>query len=105
MYTRELDGIDRVFLVVLNFGESSPLNLREIVPNIPTRARVRLSTSLADEGSEVDTQAVLLDKGEGLVLEYNTKNLLHRQTAFRDSCFVSNRACYSSVLNILHSLC
>nr|XP_060463294.1 amino acid transporter heavy chain SLC3A1 isoform X2 [Panthera onca] len=105
VYTRELDGIDRVFLVVLNFGESSPLNLKEMVPNIPTRASIRLSTSFADKGGEVDTHDILLDKGEGLVLEYNTKNLLHHQTAFRDRCFVSNRACYSSTLNLLHSLC
>ncbi|XP_026928350.1 neutral and basic amino acid transport protein rBAT isoform X2 [Acinonyx jubatus] len=105
VYTRELDGIDRVFLVVLNFGESSPLNLKEMVPNIPTRASIRLSTSFADKGGEVDTHDILLDKGEGLVLEYHTKNLLHHQTAFRDRCFVSNRACYSSTLNLLHSLC
>ncbi|XP_045301851.1 neutral and basic amino acid transport protein rBAT isoform X2 [Leopardus geoffroyi] len=105
VYTRELDGIDRVFLVVLNFGESSLLNLKEMVPNIPTRASIRLSTSFADKGGEVDTHDILLDKGEGLVLEYNTKNLLHHQTAFRDRCFVSNRACYSSTLNLLHSLC
>ncbi|XP_058540231.1 neutral and basic amino acid transport protein rBAT isoform X2 [Neofelis nebulosa] len=105
VYTRELDGIDRVFLVVLNFGESSLLNLKEMVPNIPTRASIRLSTSFADKGGEVDTRDILLDKGEGLVLEYNTKNLLHHQTAFRDRCFVSNRACYSSTLNLLHSLC
>ncbi|KAF0871550.1 SLC31 protein, partial [Crocuta crocuta] len=105
VYTRELDGIDSVFLVVLNFGESSPLHLKEMISDLPTRARIRLSTNFADKGSEVDTQAIFLDKGEGLVLEYNTKNLLHHQTAFRDRCFVSNRACYSSVFHILHSLC
>ncbi|XP_058990578.1 neutral and basic amino acid transport protein rBAT isoform X2 [Mustela lutreola] len=105
VYTRELDGIDRVFLVVLNFGESTTVNLKEMISNIPTRVRIRLSTNSTYEGSEVDTYGILLDKGEGLILEYNTKNLLHHQTAFRDRCFVSNRACYSSVLNILHNLC
>lgn len=105
VYTRELDGIDRVFLVVLNFGESTTVNLKEMISNIPTRVRIRLSTNSTYEGSEVDTYGILLDKGEGLILEYNTKNLLHHQTAFRNRCFVSNRACYSSVLNILHSLC
>ncbi|XP_008698042.2 neutral and basic amino acid transport protein rBAT [Ursus maritimus] len=105
VYTRELDGIDRVFLVVLNFGESTVVNLEEMISNIPRRMRIRLSTNSAYKGSEVDTDAILLDKGEGLILEYNRKNLLHHQTAFRDRCFVSNRACYSSVLNILHSLC
>ncbi|XP_022372019.1 neutral and basic amino acid transport protein rBAT [Enhydra lutris kenyoni] len=105
VYTRELDGIDRVFLMVLNFGDSTTVNLKEMISNIPTRVRIRLSTNLTYKGSEVDTYGILLDKGEGLILEYNTKNLLHHQTAFRDRCFVSNRACYSSVLNILHSLC
>ncbi|XP_023387043.1 neutral and basic amino acid transport protein rBAT [Pteropus vampyrus] len=105
VYTRELDGTDRVFLIILNFGESSLLNLKEVISKIPTRARIRLSTNSANKGSEVDTHAITLDKGEGLILEYNTKNLLHLQTDFRDRCFVSNRACYSSVFNILYSLC
>ncbi|KAF5913133.1 hypothetical protein HPG69_009084, partial [Diceros bicornis minor] len=105
VYARELDGIDRVFLVVLNFGESSLLNLKEMISNIPTRVTIRLSTNAAYKGSEVDTSAIVLDKGVGLILEYNTKNLFHHQTAFSDRCFVSNRACYSSVLNILYSLC
>ncbi|XP_029793142.1 neutral and basic amino acid transport protein rBAT [Suricata suricatta] len=105
VYTRELDGIDTVFLVVLNFGEASLLHLKEMVSNLPTRARIRLSTNLANKGSEVDMHAISLDKGEGLVLEYNTEQLFHHQTAFRGRCFVSNRACYSSVFNILHSLC
>ncbi|XP_014688954.2 amino acid transporter heavy chain SLC3A1 [Equus asinus] len=105
MYTRELDGIDTVFLVVLNFGESSLLNLKEMISDIPTRVRIRLSTNSAYKRSEVDTSAIVLDKGEGHILEYNTKNLLHHQTAFRDRCFISNRACYSSVFNILYSLC
>lgn len=105
VYTREVDGMDRVFLVVLNFGESSRLNLNEMISNIPSRVRIRLSTNSANKGSEVDTRAVTLDKGEGLLLEYNTKDPLHHQTDSRGRCFVSSRACYSSVLNILHSLC
>lgn len=105
VYTREVDGMDRVFLVVLNFGESSRLNLNEMISNIPSRARIRLSTNSANKGSEVDTRAITLDKGEGLLLEYNTKDPLHHQTDSRGRCFVSSRACYSSVLNILHSLC
>ncbi|XP_014303162.1 neutral and basic amino acid transport protein rBAT [Myotis lucifugus] len=105
VYTREMNGIDRVFLVVLNFGESSLLNLKEIISNIPTKVKIRLSTNSTKKGSEVDTQAIALDKGEGLIFEYNTKTFLHQQADVRDRCFVSSRACYSSVLNILHSLC
>ncbi|XP_036190589.1 neutral and basic amino acid transport protein rBAT [Myotis myotis] len=105
VYTREMNGIDRVFLVVLNFRESSLLNLKEIISNIPTKVKIRLSTNSTKKGSEVDTQAIALGKGEGLIFEYNTKTFLHQQADGRDRCFVSSRACYSSVLNILHSLC
>ncbi|XP_008048414.1 neutral and basic amino acid transport protein rBAT isoform X1 [Carlito syrichta] len=105
VYTRELDGINRVFIVVLNFGESTLLNLQEMISYLPSRLRIRLSTNSAKKGSEVDTRGIFLDKGEGLILEHNMKNLLHHQTAFRDRCFVSSQACYSSVLNILYSVC
>ncbi|XP_025210613.1 neutral and basic amino acid transport protein rBAT isoform X2 [Theropithecus gelada] len=105
VYTRELDGIDRIFIVVLNFGESTLLNLQNMISGLPATVRIRLSTNSANKGSEVDTSGIFLAKGEGLILEHNTKNLLHRQTAFRDRCFVSNRACYSSVLNILYTSC
>lgn len=106
VYTRELDGIDKVFLVVLNFGESSTvLNLQETISDVPTKLRIRLSTNPASKGSDVDTHAVSLEKGEGLILEHRMKTLLHHQEAFRDKCFISNRACYSSVLDLLYSSC
>ncbi|KAM5318049.1 amino acid transporter heavy chain SLC3A1 [Glossophaga mutica] len=105
VYTREMDGMDRILLVVLNFGESSQLNLKDMISSIPTKVRIRLSTSSANRGSEVDTQAVMADKGEGLILEYSTESPLHYEPGFRDRCFVSSRACYSSTFNILYSLC
>ncbi|XP_030656253.1 neutral and basic amino acid transport protein rBAT isoform X2 [Nomascus leucogenys] len=105
VYTRELYGIDRIFIVVLNFGESTLLNLQNMISGLPATMRIRLSTNSANKGSKVDTSGIFLDKGEGLILEHNTKNLLHRQTAYRDRCFISNRACYSSVLNILYTSC
>lgn len=106
VYTRELDGVDKVFLVVLNFGASSTvLNLQEAISGLPTKLRIRLSTNSASKGSDVDTRAVSLERGEGLILEHSMKTLLHHQEAFRDKCFISTRACYSSVLDILYSSC
>uniref|UniRef100_A0A8C8Z6R9 Amino acid transporter heavy chain SLC3A1 n=1 Tax=Prolemur simus TaxID=1328070 RepID=A0A8C8Z6R9_PROSS len=105
VYTRELDGIDKVFIVVLNFGESTLLNLQEMISHLPARLRIILSTDSAYTGGEVDTSGLYLNNGEGLILQYNTKNLLHYRTAFRDRCFVSHRACYSSVLDILYTSC
>ncbi|XP_062065358.1 amino acid transporter heavy chain SLC3A1 [Lepus europaeus] len=105
VYTRELDGIDRVFIVVLNFGESTLLNLQEMISGLPVRLSIKLSTNSASKGSQVDTRGIFLERGEGVVLEHKMKNLLHHQTAFRDRCFISNRACYSSALDILYSSC
>lgn len=106
VYTRELDGIDKVFLVVLNFGESSTvLNLQEIISDLPTKLRITLSTNSASKGSDVDSRAVSLEKGEGLILEHSTQALLHHRAAFRDKCFVSSRACYSRALDILYNAC
>lgn len=106
VYARELDGIERVFIVVLNFGATSTqLNLQEVISGLPTRLRIRLSTNSASKGSEVDTSAIFLEKGDGLILEHNMKSLFHHQTGFRDKCFVSNQACYSSALDILYTLC
>lgn len=104
VYTREMDGIDRVFLVVLNFGESSQLNLKDMISNIPSKVSIRLSTNSTNTGREVDTGAVTADKGEGLILEYSATGL-HHQPGSRDRCFVSSRACYSSALNILYRSC
>lgn len=105
VYTRELDGIDRVFIVVLNFGESTLLNLQEMISGLPVRLSIKLSTNSASTGSQVDTRGIFLERGEGVLLEHKMKNLLHRQTAFRDRCFISSRACYSSALDILYSSC
>ncbi|XP_037663195.1 neutral and basic amino acid transport protein rBAT [Choloepus didactylus] len=106
VYTRELDGMDRVFTMVLNFGESaSKVNLQEMLPGLPSKVSIRLSTNTATQGSQVETNAIILDKGEGLILDYKMKTLLHHQTELKERCFVSNRACYSSILNILYSLC
>ncbi|XP_006839471.1 PREDICTED: neutral and basic amino acid transport protein rBAT [Chrysochloris asiatica] len=106
VYTRELDGLNRVFTMVLNFGEStSVVNLAEMISELPSTVSIRLSTNSANKDSAVETTAIKLDKGEGLILEYNTKYFLHQQTALKDKCFVSNRACYFSALDILHNLC
>ncbi|KAM6220304.1 amino acid transporter heavy chain SLC3A1 [Rhynchocyon petersi] len=106
VYTREMDGIDRVFTMVLNFGQStSIINLAEMISGIPSTVNVKLSTNSANKDSVVQTSAIKLDKGEGFILEYKTTKFLHLQTALRHRCFVSSQACYSSVLDILHSLC
>lgn len=77
MYIRELDGIDIVFFVVLNFGELLLLNLKEMILDIFIRVRIRLSINFVYKRSEVDTFVIVLDKGEGYIFEYNTKNFFY----------------------------
>ncbi|XP_029449198.1 neutral and basic amino acid transport protein rBAT [Rhinatrema bivittatum] len=104
-YVRELDGLDNVFMLVLNFGSTSTINMKAAIPELPESAQIRLSTQFSNNGKSVNTRTVRTERGEGLVLEYKTSNPLHRNEKFKDKCFISEKACYSSVINLLHSQC
>ncbi|XP_060042951.1 amino acid transporter heavy chain SLC3A1 isoform X2 [Erinaceus europaeus] len=104
-FVRELPGMDRALLVVGHFGEPTTLNLQALVPGLPAHVRVRLSTSPAMQGQKVDTAAIPLTLGVGLLLDYATSTLLHRDPALSHSCFMASHACYSPMLGILHRSC
>ncbi|KFP33245.1 Neutral and basic amino acid transport protein rBAT [Colius striatus] len=105
VYVRELDGLDRVFMMVLNFGEESTIDLKAIVPNLPSEAVIRLSTNFSNTGKAVNTQLVKTEMGEGLVLEYKTAKPVHTMESFQGNCFVAEKACYSSAFNLLYANC
>ncbi|XP_051831156.1 neutral and basic amino acid transport protein rBAT [Antechinus flavipes] len=105
VYMRELDGLDRVFTMVLNFGDTAVVNLQALSIGLPEKASIKLSTIPTDRGETVTTNAVTARKGEGLILEHKMPKLLHHQEAFKDKCLVSSKACYSSFLNILYDAC
>lgn len=105
VYVRELDGLDRVFMMVLNFGQESTTDLQAIVPNLPSEAVVRLSTHFSNAGKVVNTKLVTTEMGEGLVLEYKTAKPVHTMEAFQEKCFVAEKACYSQALNLLFTIC
>ncbi|XP_030051663.1 LOW QUALITY PROTEIN: amino acid transporter heavy chain SLC3A1 [Microcaecilia unicolor] len=104
-YVRELDGLDRGFLMVLNFGNASTVNIKTAIPEFAASAQIRLSTQFINNGKSVNTQTIITEKGEGLVLEYKTNNLIHSNEKFKNKCFISEKACYSSVVNLLYSSC
>ncbi|XP_028580655.2 amino acid transporter heavy chain SLC3A1 [Podarcis muralis] len=104
-YVRELDGLDQVFMVVLNFGLQTVTNLQGSVPGIPSEATVKLSTNVVNSGKVVNTKAVATEKGEGLILEYWTSEPVHQMEAFKEKCFVAEKACYSSTFNLLYAYC
>ncbi|KAG8443628.1 hypothetical protein GDO86_008973 [Hymenochirus boettgeri] len=104
-YVREVDGMDKVFLMVLNFGKPSILNLRQAVPEIPTQVTIRLSTVVSRGGKSMSTDRIQTAMGEGLILEYNTNKPVHLKDTFKDKCFISEKACYSSAFNLLYNNC
>ncbi|NXR03529.1 SLC31 protein, partial [Sagittarius serpentarius] len=105
VYVRELDGLDRAFMMVLNFGQESTIDLKAIVPNLPSEAIVRLSTNFSNAGKAVNTKLIKTEMGEGLVLEYKTAKPVHTMEAFQGNCFVAEKACYSSAFNLLYVNC
>lgn len=105
VYVRELDGLDSVFMMVLNFGQESTIDLKAMVPSLPSQAVIRLSTNFSNTGNAVDTSIIKTEAGEGLVLEYKTGKPVHNMEAFQENCFVSEKACYSSAFNLLYMNC
>ncbi|XP_040467590.1 neutral and basic amino acid transport protein rBAT [Falco naumanni] len=105
VYVRELDGLDRVFMMVLNFGQQSTIDLKAIVPNLPSEAVIRLSTNFSNVGKAINTEQIKTETGEGLVLEYKTAKPVHTMEAFEGNCFVAEKACYSSAFNLLYVNC
>ncbi|XP_005043229.1 PREDICTED: neutral and basic amino acid transport protein rBAT [Ficedula albicollis] len=105
VYVRELDGLDRVFMMVLNFGQESTIDLKAIVPNLPSEAVIRLSTYFSNAGKVANTRLITTEMGEGLVLEYKTAKPVHTMEAFQGKCFVAEKACYSKALNLLYVNC
>ncbi|NXD62949.1 SLC31 protein, partial [Eolophus roseicapillus] len=105
VYVRELDGLDTVFLMVLNFGQESTIDLKDVVPNLPPKATIRLSTNFSNAGAAVNTKQIKTEMGEGLILEYKTAKPVHTMKAFQRNCFVAEKACYSSAFNLLYATC
>ncbi|XP_058880696.1 neutral and basic amino acid transport protein rBAT [Acipenser ruthenus] len=103
-YVRELDGLSTAFLIVLNLGNGSITDLTGVVPELPREASVRVST-LSGSMKTMSLAAIKTETGEGLVLEYHTREPIHEVSRFRENCFVSEKACYFSALGILYKNC
>ncbi|XP_072265871.1 amino acid transporter heavy chain SLC3A1 [Pyxicephalus adspersus] len=104
-YVREIDGLNKVFMVVLNFGAPTSVDIKNKVKDIPAQAKIRLSTISANNGKSVNTENISTQRGEGIILEYKTNKPLHNKEEFKNSCFISEKACYSSAFNLLYKNC
>lgn len=105
VYVRELDGLDQVFMMVLNFGMETTTDLQALDLDLPSEAIIKLSTNFSNSGKVINTKTIKTEKGEGLILEYRTSKPIHNKETFKEKCFVAEKACYSSTFNLLYTYC
>ncbi|CAB1338432.1 unnamed protein product [Coregonus sp. 'balchen'] len=98
-FLREIDGLDKAFLVVLNFGADSVINLSAIT-ELPEKLTLHMSTKQENYGMPVIKSSISTARGEGLLLEYSTH--VRFNPGHASQCFVSEKACYLGVLDILY---
>ncbi|XP_051506922.1 neutral and basic amino acid transport protein rBAT-like isoform X2 [Myxocyprinus asiaticus] len=97
-YLREMDGYKKAFLVVLNFGKDTETDLSSI-SELPDVFTVHLSTVPLSQKT-FSKSSITTFKGQGLLLEYSSNRRFHPNHA--SECFVSEKACYMDVLDILY---
>lgn len=100
-YLRELDGLDRAFLIVLNFGTGLKTTDLSAVAELPQQLRVRMSTIRANNGKSLHKSQIQTQAGEGLVLEYSSHTRFN--PSHQEECFISEKACYLKVIGLLYT--
>ncbi|XP_034537760.1 neutral and basic amino acid transport protein rBAT [Notolabrus celidotus] len=99
-YIRELDGVDRAFLMVLNFGKESVTTDFSSVRELPGQLEVLMSTNHIKDGTVMQKSRILTEAGEGLLIQYSTHTRFNPNHP--GECYVSEKACYLSVMDILY---
>ncbi len=97
-YLRELDGLNKAFLVVLNFGKDTTTDLSS-VSELPDTLTVHLSTVSISQKT-LSKSRIPTSQGQGLLLEYSTNQRFHPNHA--SECYVSEKACYLPAIDILY---
>ncbi|XP_018580671.1 neutral and basic amino acid transport protein rBAT [Scleropages formosus] len=98
-FLREMDGFPQAFLMVLNFGANAVTDL-SAVPELPEELTVRLNTHSRQPGTRIRKSTINTESGEGLVLEYSSQKRFYPGNVSK--CYVSEKACYLSALNLLY---
>ncbi|XP_050932878.1 neutral and basic amino acid transport protein rBAT [Lates calcarifer] len=99
-YLRELDGLDRAFLMVLNFGDKSAVTDLSSIPELPDELKVLMSTNQVNDGKVLQKSRILTEVGEGLVIQYSSPTRFH--PSHPKQCYISEKACYLGAMDILY---
>lgn len=98
-YVRELDGLDGAVLVLLNLGRENASTDLSSVAELPERLTVLVGTH-GREGDALFKSGVATVAGEGLVMQYSSGVRFHPK--HQQQCYVSEKACFLKVINILY---
>lgn len=96
-----MDGLDRAFLMVLNFGTESKITDLSSISELPDQLKVLMSTNRANDGKLLQKSHIPTQAGEGLVIEYSTHTRFNPTN--HEKCFISEKACYLKVINLLYT--
>ncbi|KAL3050569.1 hypothetical protein OYC64_012570 [Pagothenia borchgrevinki] len=99
-YLRELEGLGRAFLMVLNFGKESAITDLSSIRELPDQLKVLMSTNQVNSGKVLQKSHIPTEVGEGLLIQYSTHTRFN--PTHPDQCYVSEKACYLSALDILY---
>lgn len=99
-YLREFDGLQRAYLMVLNFGEESAATDLSAFPEIPDQLTVLMSTNHANNGKQFPKSQIATEAGEGLMIQYWTHTRFN--PGHRGECHISEKACYLQWIDILY---
>ncbi|XP_058507244.1 neutral and basic amino acid transport protein rBAT [Solea solea] len=99
-FLRELDGLDRAFLMVLNFGKEAAVTDLSSIPELPDQLTVLMSTNHVSDGKVLQKSHIPTEAGEGLVIQYSISTRFN--PTHSEQCYVSEKACYIRVVDILY---
>ena len=99
-FLRELDGLDRAFLVLLNFGKEAAVTDLSSVAELPDWLTVVMSTAPGTSG-RLHKASLRSAAGEGVLLRFSSGRRYHARPGAR--CFVSEKACYLGLVNLLYT--
>ncbi|XP_075931876.1 amino acid transporter heavy chain SLC3A1 [Anarhichas minor] len=99
-YLRELDGLNRAFLMVLNFGKESAITDLSSVRELPDQLKVLKSTNQVNDGKALQKSGIPTEAGESLMIQYSTSTRFNPNHP--EQCYVSEKACYLSAMDILY---
>lgn len=99
-YLREMDGLNKAFLVVLNFGKDSVITDLSSVQELPNQLKVVMSTNRLNNGKTLQKSHIQTEAGEGLLIQFHTNTRFN--SIHSEQCYISEKACYLGVIDILY---